>query len=286
MKIFISNNPQNLAAELAAFSSTVTVEAEYGDFVVEGSILTLAHHGSRSGNPAPCLASNGVAGGQEVEAIGLSHLDLDSLGGLMAVLGVKPEFSGFWILADFVDINGPHKLSQSGAEPQDVARLYAFWAWSQAHRLSPERDGSVTDVTEAVLEAVEVIQRICADDPDLLAQGEAFRLAEEALNKRSFVQLEGGVVVRVADAFTNHLYLSPEGEVAKAVVAFNTTTGGITISLADPIVGVSAKDVVQALWGPAAGGHAGIAGSPRGQRMTLADLQAAFAAVQEAIASA
>lgn len=31
-----------------------TVEAEYGDKCINGKLYTLAHHGSRSANPAPC----------------------------------------------------------------------------------------------------------------------------------------------------------------------------------------------------------------------------------------
>ncbi|MFA7253744.1 MAG: hypothetical protein WC107_04260 [Patescibacteria group bacterium] len=285
-RIFLSSNPENLAAELAAFRLTATVEAEFGDTVVEGSILTLAHHGARSANSAPCLASNGVAGDPvQVEAIGVSHIDLDSLGGVMAVLGSKPESVGFWALSAFVDTNGPHKLAQAGAEAADVARLYAFWAYSQAHRLMPDRSGAVTDVTEQVTEAMEAIAAILADDPAMLAAGNDFRSAEDSLNKRSFVEMVGGVGVRVADVFVSHLYGSPEGELAKAVVAFNTVTGTVTVSLADPIPGVSACTIVQGIWGTEAGGHAGIAGSPRGRRMTLADLARAAEAVREVIAS-
>ena len=36
---------------------------------------------------------------------------------------------------------------------------------------------------------------------------------------------------------------------------------------------VSAKELVQELWGNEAGGHPGIAGSPRGQEMTEKDMQ-------------
>jgi hypothetical protein len=147
----------------------------------------------------------------------------------------------------------------------------------------PSRDGSVTDVADQVQGAEFALRQILAEEGGLLEAGDEFRLAEDALNKRSFVQMEDGVIVRVADAFTNHLYATPEGELAKAVVAFNTVTGGITMSLADPIPGVSAREIVQGLWGAEAGGQAGIAGSPRGQRMTLANLYAAFAAVQLAI---
>lgn len=285
MQFIISNNAANLAAALAPLASTATVEAEYGDAVVKGSVLTLAHHGPRSANPAPCLAENGVAG-EGIEAVGLSHLDLDSIGGCAAILGRKPEAPGFWALASFIDTAGPHKLGQAGADPADVARLYAFWAWSQTNRCMPPRDGSVVDVAEQVTLAIEVIARICVDDPELLATGEQFRSAEEALNKRSFVEVVDEVVVRVADVFVNHLYADPSGKAHEAVVSFNTTTGAVTVSLADPIPGVSACEIMQGIFGSEAGGHAGIAGSPRNKRMSLDDLAKTAKATRDAIREA
>lgn len=56
----------------------ITVEAEYGDDCVEGKEITLAHHGSRSDNPAPC---NTEVEPLERGTIVLSHIDLDAVGG-------------------------------------------------------------------------------------------------------------------------------------------------------------------------------------------------------------
>ena len=43
----------------------------------------------------------------------------------------------------------------------------------------------------------------------------------------------------------------------------------------------SAKEIVQELWGNEAGGHPGIAGSPRGQEMTEKDMRQLVKAVNE-----
>lgn len=284
---FLSSNPTNLAAHLGGFAATVTVEAEYGDVTVPGTRATLAHHGRNAGNPAPCAAPNGVGGDEgEVEAVGLSHIDLDSAGGCAAVLGRKPDAPAFWALAEFVDLNGPHRLAHANASDADLARLHAFWAWSNANRVFAPRDGGIADVTAAVLAAVSVIERICADDVHLLAAGEAFRAAGERLNADSFRRVERGVVVREASAFTNHIYTSPSGEVCAAVVGFNPDNGSVTVSFADPVTeGDGARGIVQRLWGPLAGGHAGIAGSPREARLTLADVDAAAQAVADYLAA-
>lgn len=114
----------------------------------------------------------------------------------------------------------------------------------------------------------------------------AWAAAGEELNRSSFRGLQYGVIRREAGCFVNHLYTAPNGEVGSAVVALNTATGAVTVSLADPIPGVSCVEIVQALWGPLAGGHAGIAGSPRGRVMTRDDLEAAVHAARYTVVSA
>lgn len=257
----------------------LTVEAEYGSTVVEGALYTAAHHqpaGSPyagrhvdpTGRPSPC--NDPAIPRLREGTILLSHLDLDSLGGVLRAL---PAFRGlfnhdtrdFWALAEFVDVNGPHKLGAARAWPEDLRRLYAFWAWSKT--LPPLPRDTVSVVTDRVQAAGNVLARIFHGDADLLVAGDAFRHEEAALNARTFVGSRSGVIVRratVARDFCNHLYVTPQGRQGRAVVAYNTATGAVTVSLADPILGVSARDIVQGLWGATAGGHAGIAGSPRG----------------------
>ena len=272
-KFIVSSNPSNLKSAL--FGNSGTVEAEYGDTVVEGSVVTLAHHGPRSSNPPPCVLENQV--GLQLDVVGLSHLDLDSLGGCMALLGCKPNADSFWKLAGFVDVNGPHKLRKSGANKSDLEKLYAYWAWSETHRIYPPRDGSVLDVTEGVLEHLAAIEAILAGDEELLAHGMAFKAKEDALNEESFIEISKGVILRSHANFVNHLYSTPLGIEGCAVVAFKETTGEITISLADPVKGVSCRDVAVALWGPESGGHAGIAGGPRSGGFALKDARHAVA---------
>ena len=58
MRFVLSSDPRKLAAAIANQPSA-TVEAEYGDALVEGSVLTMAHHGPRTGQKAaPSLASS------------------------------------------------------------------------------------------------------------------------------------------------------------------------------------------------------------------------------------
>ena len=245
----------------------ITIEAEYGADVVEGSLYTAAHHGKRSANPAPCNDRN-IPLCPEGGIILVSHFDLDTLGGCLRALGMDGFFGGrldsFWDLAEWVDVNGPQFISQVDAFEADLEYLYAFWAWSQANRLP--RAEEATDITEFVRGAENALRAILSGDEGLIAEGRAFRDATAALSRESFISCLNGVISRKAAAFTNHLYeheVDGETRMADGVVAVRTDFGSVTLSLAKPIEGVNCCELAQDLWGPEAGGHAGIAGSPR-----------------------
>lgn len=276
MNFIMSSNAKSLSDAIltGAFAGkrSVTVEAEYGDILVPGSECSLAHHGPRAGAKAPCAYENGFI--KDIDVVGLSHLDLDALGGCLAIMAKKPNADSFWRLAEFIDLNGAHKLGVAGGSEIDNARIHAWWAWNEEHKIYPPRDGSVMDVTPHVLEASDILEKIIAGDEELIAKGEAFRKREQELNDSSFIEWDGEVLVRVHKNFVNHMYTTPDGRVGKAVVAFNPVQGSITVSFADTPEHKNAREIVQQLFGPEAGGHAGIAGSPRGKRMTLKDLTA------------
>jgi len=299
MRILISNNADNLTAALSGTNSA-TVEAEYGETVVQGSILTLAHHGDRASRPCPCSLPNMADLG--VETIGVSHFDLDTLGGVMAILGRKPEveydwlgdsyphqYDSFWDTAAAVDLNGVHKLSELMANGSDmldmsttevVEALNAFWAWSESNRLFPERDGSVTSVTEFFETAMEVVEKILQGDETLLQAGRDWATAKAQLDKDSLVESMNGVQLRSSDSFVNHLY----GTDTRAIVGYSTKFKSITVSVPDAIDGFSCGEFLQGIFGPEAGGHAGIGGSPRGIEYTLDDAREVAVKLAETLA--
>jgi hypothetical protein len=286
MKVLIAKNPE----ALAAVNPHVTEEAEYGDTVVEGSLLTLAHHGARSGNVAPCIANVPPRVLPLGDArIGISHVDLDTVGGIAKLIGspCQDGHESFWELAAFVDVNGPHKIATAARrEPVDVARLYAYWAWAKDHKTFAPNDGTVLDVTADVILHIDVLG-ILLDTEDtgekvtLLAAGEEFRAGEEELNKASFLDgcCSKGITIarRSSPEFCNHLYNLPKelpNDPRDAVLAFNETHKSITLSFSDGQGDACA--IMQKAFGPEAGGHKGIAGSPRGTEYTVDDLHKVF----------
>lgn len=258
-------------------SPVATVEAEYGGVVVEGQAVTLAHHVDvYQGNPAPC--NSDVERLEGSGTILISHIDLDTLGGVAALLGQKPEHPGFWKAAEFLDLNGSHRILEVEESLRPLFR--AYWAYSAQNRLP--RFTEATDVTEIVLNQISVVRRILSGDEELIEAGEKW--AAELETKQEACLLEEDERVRVfvtQDVPTAAAYYSPaQGRVIPATVTYNLRFGAITIACEGGQF--NAREIVQSLWGPEAGGHAGIAGSPRGRKMTAADLAAAVEAVRSA----
>ena len=258
-------------------SADITIEAEYGSFIWEGTQFTAAHHQSEGpyagrhqggSEPAPCNNPNIPV--LDEGTIGVSHMDLDTLGGIARAMGA-PIFLGnesFWDLSEFVDVSGPHKLKNANASEMDVGRLYAFWAWSQANRLP--RATELTDITEYVINAIQALRRVVDGDPEMIEAGRQFKANEQALNESSLVKVVGTVAVRRAETFVNHLYTTVDGVECQTVVTLNTKFKSITLSSSDGQVDCCA--VMQKVFGPDAGGHKGIAGTPRGIEYTDEDL--------------
>ena len=274
-------------ADLAAtVDAHVTVEAEYGSVVATGSVYTAAHHQpGMEALPAPC-EDTGIPV-LESGTVLVSHLDLDTIGGCLRTMDSSLmeafAYDSFWKLAGFVDVNGPHKLGQADASEKDLARLYAFWAWKRTNVGQISRD-ECTDVTDLIWEAEGALSLILdgshsngyGNATELLAAGVQMRDDEAALNRSTMVETSSSVITRVTSfdpadgqGFCNHLYADVDGKPYAAVVAFAKCGGPITISLADAIEGVSCREVMQEMFGPEAGGHDGIAGSPRNERMSL-----------------
>ena len=279
MKIYIANN----AAALSALNVQATVEAEYGLDCVNGQILTLAHHGPRAGRPCPCSIPNLPELG--IRSVGISHVDLDTIGGLMAIMGIKPvEYDwvrDFWRVASEIDVQGIHKLPTMdlGICPDMIMySLNAFYAFSETEgRVFAPRDGSVVKVD--LSRHFEIITTLLTRDKRwgwksparqaLLEVGKVWAASKRLLSETSYIGTAGAdVLVRSSEQFTAHLYWYND-RLHKAIVSFNPKTGSITVSCCDEIPGFHAGAFCQQVWGEGAGGHAGIGGSPRGQQLTL-----------------
>lgn len=284
IKVIAASGHLNLANLLAAFETagipTATVEAEYGDVCVSGSWATLAHHGSRSANPVPCVLPNR----QDTPStllVGISHLDLDTLGGVLALLGVKPFAEEFWAAAARVDVEGPHMLPLITTDATVLAQLNAFWAWSEVNRLLLPRDGAAVDVTGQVFVAANTLAKILGGDSTLLAAGETWAAGKAALATSTLRGVRGPVAFRVAEVFVNHLY-SPS---QTAIVGYNPTKGIVTASLVDDTTHGNADvgQILKGFFGPEAGGRKTVGGGPRDLFISLEEAEKFWAYMAQII---
>lgn len=268
---------KELAVEYAANNDVAaSVEAEYGDDMVCGRIVTLAHHGPRCGNPAPCVAQvNKIDIGGTIL---VSHVDLDTLGGVMALTGVKPNAPDFWQGAAFVDVMGPHHIHELHGDVQSM--LNAYYAFAEAHK--GERYNTAVDITEAIEPHVSAIACICGEDTpakaNLLREGaEWCKRVTWAVEGCLMYEDENIRAFKTPGVFCSSSYYSHELKlVAKATVTLNTKFGAITVAFEDGGKAHSAKAIVQSLWGEGAGGRDGIAGSPRNWGKTEEELENEF----------
>lgn len=280
----IENVPQNLRVLLvpkymsedeladAQIIPTATVEAEYGEKFIKGEQVTLAHHTKEyENNPTPYNTLN-VPILDDDSTIIVSHLNLDTIEGIAALIGRKKEESEFWKVAEFIGLNGSHNLFQIEEEARE--KYIAYQAYQGNHR--KPRLTEITDVTDIVLEHLEIIDRIIDGDKTLIQEGikwaeETKRRIEECLvlendNVRVFNSPKG---VFCSEAY----YSEKQGKVIPSTVTRNGKSKSITVAMADGGKKISAKELVQELWGNEAGGLLRIAGSPRGQEMTEKDMQ-------------
>lgn len=270
-----------------------TVEAEYGDIVIEGTHATLAHHsGEWRKFPAPCNRKDiqPMDGGY----ILISHIDLDTVGGILRLIhgNDDPFFrdGAFWEGAEFIDLNGPHRVYELDKGVRE--ELQAVWAWV-ASQPRGERVTDATDVTNIIEDWGQALSYLIEPEDysdadrkyvELIKAGQEWAADLENAQEACLV-LSVPEKVRVfvtEDVSTAAAYREPEtGFIYPATVTFNKKLGSITVATSNGAF--NAREVVQSLWGPEAGGHPGIAGSPRGQVMTENDLQDAMSLVVERV---
>ena len=259
-------------AQNIPFIPHATVEAEYGNNVLEGSIITLAHHVDKYKNcPSPCnvdLRDFSLPIGSNII---VSHIDLDTIGGVLALTGNKYYIDEFWKAAEYIDLNGPHHIHKF---PQHIQDLFnAYWSYTAENRAP--RITEIADVTDTIFQHAQVLDEILGingDNSFWIKKGKQWAENIQSVTESLLIEETENYRIFITDkVFCNASYYSPTLKtIAKVIISFNKTFNNITISCSDDTI--NCKDIVQSLWGNEAGGHAGIAGSPRGKIMTEKNL--------------
>jgi hypothetical protein len=293
-QIIMSSDP----AGLKSSNPHITVEAEYGSTVVEGSLLTLAHHAPQyRSNPPPCCVENQQIDCDSTIIVGISHIDLDTVGGVMAALGCKPPAKEFWDLAGYADLNGPHVARKHPLWDKWGAEIETFWAWQEEH--APRSIAASVDVTIEMIDAMLVILAVIPrggwqmlspryaafaahTEPltlerrriKLLYKRSQWKKGHDEAAAKSFVAIQGDCILRQGEKFLN-AYYDHENKTYSAISAIDIELGKITLSFYnDEAAGeLDAAEIMKMIFGPEAGGHKLIAGSPRNKAYTMTDAQ-------------
>lgn len=267
MRVFLV--PKYMKKEEIPFKVHASVEAEFGAKIIEGENITLAHHIDKYRNfPAPCV--------QNVEKISddsnivISHIDLDTLGGVAALMGRKKQDDEFWKACEFIDLNGVHRLNEGNEEIRN--KIIAYNSYAAINHM--DKVCEITDVTDIILKRIDVINKILDNDMNLISSGlnfynEELKKIEECLvtendNLRVFFSKEG--------IFCNASYYSNKRcKVIPYIVTYNGLYKSLSFSSENGGKDISCRKIMQNLFGMEAGGHDGIAGSPRNQVMLFKD---------------
>lgn len=264
-------------------SADATVEAEYGDYCAEGKYVTLAHHGNRSFNPAPCNTKVEPLDLSAPKTILVSHIDLDTLGGIMALLNEKPDCPSFWKSAEKVDVKGVQHIHE--VPVRDKEMMDAFHAWDT--KQSKTRYTELTDVSKLVFEKIKILKIICdkkhSKHKDLILEGIKWSQEKEAeIEGKLIYENECLRVFKTDGIFCSASYYSPkQNKVIPASLVYNDTLKIITLAFEDGGKKYDACKIVQTLFGQLAGGRAGIAGSPRGEEIAYEEFVKTFHAVSD-----
>lgn len=214
-----------------------TVEAEYGAECMTGSVITMAHHGTRSSNPAPCNWSD-VPVLTDGEIL-VSHLDLDSMGGIMALMGTKPDNPEFWKAAEFIDLNGPKpkNMNQLSQDIQD--KLNAFYNYTDKAVPDLRRSSGAVDITNLVLDTADAISDIVNEDRprhnEMIEAGIKWKQdIYDKVEKCIYLDSPNVRVFSTKNLFCNVNYESSVfNRVSPAIVSYNSTRKDITLSFYD-----------------------------------------------------
>lgn len=268
----------------------VTVEAEWGKYALEGSIYGLNHHGDFSYNPAPC---NWKLSPIEEGTIVCSHIDLDTIGGILAVMGEKPKDERFWKAAEYIDVNGPQHIYELPQKVQN--QLNAIDAWENWKAKKREEEGytpsqeNVVNIKDVVLDWKEALDVVCNEKhprhEEFLQYGQDQEAKmREQVNCKLLLD-DGNIRAFITDGVfcAGSYYSETFGMSEKATITYNTKHHSISLAFFDGGEQWSAKEIMQDLFGPEAGGHDGIAGSPRDWDMTLSDFVSVLKVMEEKV---
>lgn len=262
-----------------------TIEAEYGNVVIEGVKATYAHHVA-GWETAPSLQPNNsaITAGDLMDNdnyILVSHIDLDVICGVLSILNAYDVKDSVKEAINYVDTHGQHKIGFI-KDSEGRAFVEAYIGIVSKHRAP----FGVEDVTDYCKMVGNLLMGNKEKHTDFVKLGkEVLENKEVEANKAMLLENNGVVLYDAPENVfgLSSAYICREEEFEYTVV-YSNKFKTITIAAADgKDQGINLVEFMQGYFGPEAGGHYGIAGSPRGVEYTLADAMNVFEAFTKVV---
>ena len=229
---------------------TLSVNAEYGAFVLEGTKYTSAHHqpiGSqyvgrhldwRCGKPAPCNDTNIPVLSEDEVAI-ISKVDVSTVGGLMRASGKYSDlFSqhvSFWDLVEETELCGVQLL--------DEDHPYYFCLRGILKHFEDMKETYPKDRNSELSSHVETLSEYISKALQSKERGENFDLGVQAvqedldLNLDTFVSMTpiSLIIRKTKEEDCNHLCSDPDGIKGVGVISYNEKWKSIKVSVSDTL---------------------------------------------------
>jgi hypothetical protein len=282
--VLLSKDPYTLKINLSKYQRTATVEAEYGDIVIEGTVITLAHHVRKyKHNPPPCTYK--LEKPVNLDAIGISHIDADTVGGVITLINdgdnILPQY--MWDVIGYIDINGYHRAYNHPRFNECKIYIHALFKYleevNSLYSINTISSIECIDVSNIMRNAIDVLKSIKNNNKVMMLKGYLYEKQMKSLEKKSFVDMAitkryRRVILRSSNKFVNHLYRHSD-IIADILVGYNVESKSITLSF-EKDIGISARDYMRRLYGNKAGGHKTIAGTPRDESYDIKDAEELF----------
>lgn len=258
----------------------LSINAEYGAFVLEGAKYTSAHQqpiGSEyvgrhldceCGKPAPCNDADIPILSEDEVAI-ISKVDVSTVGGLMRASGKYSDlFSqdvSFWDLVEEAEICGVH-LSDEDHPYYFCLRGILKYFDNTKEPYPKDRNSEISDrietLSEYICKALQSKERGANFDLGVQAVQEELNLNLDTFISMTQISL---IIRQTKEKDCNHLCSDPDGIKGVGVISYNEKWKNIKVSVADTLSDFSCISFLKEVLGRDSKGDKTEAVSPHGK---------------------
>ena len=255
---------------------TATVEAEYGEECAAGTHATLAHHTTEHKmNPAPCVRDEIQS--FEDGVIVISHIDLDTLGGISILEGNKLHHPTFWHSESIIDTKGYIGIKEIPADDELIMKAFLglekTMEFKTGNHVIGKGNENIYDVTDRVYELLKVLHSLLSLDKDSNLIKCGLMRFNQYLKNLTIKSVYQDASVRIFKTQQpQHYLIHKEDDVEyRTCITLNERTGAIILS--DISEELDCCLIMQQVFGPTAGGQFRVAGTPRHKRYNMKDVK-------------